>query len=345
VIQPPLRGRPTDRILYKDFDERDAQTTIYNSRNLMQRKIDRIDNKVRSLWHVVSKSERQHTFACIETLRHAEWARDLVQRTEQALLLEDWLKRNADSAYQEDWLLKWQELEALRSFFFEIRYGFELHSLGLSPTYEKQTVGKSKVDFTLELPGKTFLIELVSSLQTDEMTDATEHLDRGVKFASIDPARELIKLQGKILAKVAKEDKKSADSVPHKFPPPEENPYVYNVLVADTRGYCGGTRLNFHERLQLVLGPAECRRRGIDPSVILDYDGKPIAGLFDTTKPGPEAEIFRQRIHLLCLVNEEAFGEGLLIKQTIVYRNPLLDSSRVAFEEFSLAGSREPDET
>lgn len=65
-----------------------------------------------------------------------------------------------------------------------------------------------------------------------------------------------------------------------------------------------------------------------------------MVGLFDRDKPGREAELFRERIHLLGLVSEEKFGEGLVCNQTRLYQNPFLQDSNTASVGFPCAGHR-----
>jgi hypothetical protein len=243
----------------------------------------------------------------------------------------DWFDNNRASINQPEWLQKWAEFEDLRTLFFEVRYAFNIHTLGLVPKYEYVTVDRSSVDFELSVDGCQFLIELVSTLQSEAMSNSTEHISEISKIVSTNPAEELRKVQGKIVRKVAKLNEKTGQYQPHKFPAPQTGGNCFNVLVADTRGFNGGDHLEQHERVQLVLGSEEFLQRGGD-----GLDNYWLAGLFDSTKEGEEAHLFRERIHILALVSEKTFGAGEVIRQTRFYENPFLSDGAEALDKFPL---------
>jgi hypothetical protein len=193
------------------------------------------------------------------------------------------------------------------------------------------------VKFVLEA---TLLIELLASVQTQSMTDATEHLSEISKVVRTDPAEELRKVQSKIVRKVAQKDEKTGAYLPHKFRQPEAGQSIFNVVIADTRGFSGGGHLEPYERIQLVWGAEHYIKRGGDEINMYWVGKNPLAGLFDMAKRGEEARLFRERIHLLGLVSEEKFGEDMVLQQTRIYKNPYLPGSEQASAKFTLAGAR-----
>jgi hypothetical protein len=250
----------------------------------------------------------------------------------------DWFTENRDKVNNPEWLAKWSEFEELRPSFFELRCALDVHGQRLTPNYEYPTLGGSSVDFEINANGCQFLIEIVATNQTDSMTERTQRISEYAKMVATDPVQELRKVQGKIVRKVAKKVGKTEIYKPHKFPKPEEGGSIVNVLIADTRGFTGGDHLEQYERIQLVWGSLEYAQSG---GSALNHYG--LSGLFDPSKEGEEARLFRERIHLLGLVSEETFGPGEVIRQTRFYENPFLADREEPLSKFPLRSSAEPD--
>lgn len=291
-------------------------------------------------WYQFAPNELEHSFRCIAELKKLVWASDLVAKAEPAIQIMEWLHDNQERQNQADWLQQWEKMESLRTTLFEVRYGYDLSTRGIVPVYEQRTLNKSSVDFALELNSSNFLIELVSTLQTDAMTDDTEHLSNITKLVKADNARELQKVQSKIVRKVASKKKDSGEYEPHKFPLPVKGVPVYNVILADTRGFLGGEEPNAHQLCQLLWGTSHYLKTGGIDFEVCAIDGLEMAGLFDQAKPGTEAQIFRERIHILALVNEREFGEGCVIKQTRLFPNHFIAESAAALSAFPLGRSQ-----
>ncbi len=300
-------------------------------------KLKSILNKRKSHWYQYKDGELEHTFNCIEALRNSDWARDLVAKTEASIELMQWFDDNRNHVDTPDWLLNWDKFEELRTSFFEVRYGVDVHIAGYSPTYESNTlVGASSVDFMIAVNGFQFLIELVSTRQSESMSEQTEYVTEIAKMVATNAAEELRKIQGKIVRKVAKKIGEDAYQ-PHKFPEAAADSNHFNIIVADTRGFAGGDHLSCAERFQLVWGSQELMKQGGS-----DWDNYGLFGLFDQNKPGAEAKLFRERIHLLGLVSEEYFGAGEVMKQIRFYGNRFLRTSTEAFAQFPLKNKGQP---
>ena len=283
-------------------------------------------------WYQFAEGELDHVCRCMDELRPVSWAADLVDRAEVAIKLVEWLADNEDILETPEWLENWVKLEDLRTTLFEVRYAFDLHNRGITPTYEKETLGNSSVDFEICVHGATFLIELLSTTQTQAMTNQTEHLTETLRVLRANDSEELRKVQGKIVRKVARKDNAAQEHVPHKFLAPEPGATIYNVIIADTRGFAGGAHLEPFDRGQLVFGTLYYLQNGGVKQRAHRIGNQPLAGLFDAAKSGTEALLFRQRIHLLGLVSEEKFGPDQVLQQTRLYQNPFLPDSKMAAE-------------
>jgi len=141
-----------------------------------------------------------------------------------------------------------------------------------------------------------------------------------------------LKVQSKIVRKVA--IKRAGIYTPHKFPAPVPGVPTYNVVLAETRGFEGGEKPNAEEVCQLVWGAQHYISQG--GQFPYDIDGILLAGLFDKAKSGTEAQLFRERIHILALVNEREFGEDCVIQQTFLFPNVFLQGSTAALTGFPL---------
>lgn len=298
----------------------------------MSKDFEKLKQRYEGNWFDFTDEESAHSHAAIEKLRDVQWAQKLVQKVASAPQIFQWLRNNLDKKSEPEWLEKWASYDDFRSDFFEVRFAEEIHQRGIEAQYEYQTIGKSSVDFEIKSNEKSFRIELLCTLQTEHMTKATEVNEDSVRGVTADSAEELRKVQGKIVRKVAKEV--GENHIPHKFPEPEED--CYNVIIADTRGFEGGNQLWASDRVQLLWGAKELLRRGGREEFMYWVKGSPMSGLFDKDKPGPEAKLFRERIHLLGLVSEETFGPGELVKQLRFYPNPYLEDSQLALESFPL---------
>ena len=110
------------------------------------------------------------------------------------------------------------------------------------------------------------------------------------------------------------------------------------MVLADTRGLTAGDHLETFEEIQMVWGCKHYLKLGGQEINGYYIDGQPLAGLFDEEKEGVEAQLFRERIHLLGIVSEKTFGEDQVIQQTHLYRNHFLPDSKLASTAFPLAG-------
>ena len=293
-----------------------------------------VDDRLKQHYHP-SRDELDWSVHTIKELSSLPWASKLTKELSSFVNHIAWIDSYNLSYESPQWLDVWNEIDQYRTRLFEARFAYDLHLLGIEPVYEKKLLGKSSVDFFVD-KSKPFAIELVSANQSDQLTKDTElfFTQTGKKgaVASWSPDTEFLMIQNKIVGKVAKR-LSDGSYIPNKFPSLSDFD-GFNVILADTRAFSAGmSQLSESDKLQLAYG-----KEGL-----LDYpeaypnffNGKHIAGLFDTDKPGTEAQLFRERIHILCLVSESEYGENKLLSQIQLYPNRLLENSNEAAECFS----------
>jgi len=132
--------------------------------------------KLKAHWQSFAPGELEHSIRCINELKNVPWAVGLAAKAFPVIALNDWRLANYDAQDQPAGLENWEKIEKLRATLFEVRYAYDLFKRGLQPECEKKTVGNSDVDFGITFGASTYLVELVSTQQTDSMTENTEHV-------------------------------------------------------------------------------------------------------------------------------------------------------------------------
>jgi hypothetical protein len=120
--------------------------------------------------------ELEYTSTCIERLGSVLWAKELVSKIKETPELIKWVVDNNHQFTTLEWLDNWDRVDELRSLFFEIRYAHELMERNFPTSYERKVYKKGSVDFCVEISNKTFLIELVSTNQSESVTKETHFL-------------------------------------------------------------------------------------------------------------------------------------------------------------------------
>lgn len=288
--------------------------------------------KHRTNWHYPGVAECDYTAHCIGELTGVGWAQNLVKKTKSLPELLQYFKDNADRIGQPDWIKKSLALGDLSPLLFEVRFAYDLQRLGIECEYEAETLGKSSVDFQFEATDK-FLVELAYAQQSEQATKDTEFLPPGIRSVLFMDDRELHRIVsigvGKVATKIDGEDRYE----PCKFPLPSTGSSNSHVVIINSGAYCAGTALSSAERYQVVYGgEAFARIAQHDYELRHGPDGNLLAGLFDINKPGEEARLFRERIHVVGLINEDHFGEGEVLRQIHFYRNPFLERNQEALK-------------
>lgn len=228
--------------------------------------------------------------------------------------------------------------------FFEARFAYELHLVGISATYEHRAgVGDSTVDFLLHTT-PPWLVELVSLRATKASQRAIrrrgEIYEQSLTTDASDPAQseeaEMITAEQKITEKVF------ANGRPVKFPRPTD---ALHLILTDVRGYLDGSGGDYADWRHIAYGPAGIPdgpdkdfyiRRWTSPS----GRREPIKGLFDPTNPLAGSGFFQERIHFLGFVQEHAFTDGEIKANGYYLSNPHLlpeaHDTEKAYESFPL---------
>jgi len=287
-------------------------------------------------WDGLSRAEVEATETAVSVLCDHSWAQTLVAHARSRHSLPAQLRKRRGSTPEN------------ASDLFELRFAAELARAGRSADYEFAAgVGNSTVDF--RVPGEPeWLIELVSLGTTQAVKASTVEHDSGggvvtyshlLSSDSPDPENteeyEMITAIRKILEKAA------SDRKPTKFPVPCGS---YHVVLADARGYLGGSGGDHIDYIQMAAGAGALH--GDDRMLAKPVPGtrQLIRGLFEPRNPIPGARYFRERIHFVGFVAEQRFEAGEIPRELLLVNNMNLfsdrDQLRRAVEAFPLPGGR-----
>lgn len=205
---------------------------------------------------------------------------------------------------------------------FELRFGYELHRVGVHPRYEVPGEGGSTLDFGFEKGGGQFLVEMMRLEETaaalaattkEELENGTVMVKRQLTTTAEDPRQseegETLKTVQRICQKFENGGK------PHKFPKPGTSTHV---LLVDMRTFLNGG--DKWDRLNVALGsdhvPHEFFRRY--------YEGKRITGVFNSKTNLKGAAEARERLHFIGFVDEKAYETGAFGPAIQFFANPNL---------------------
>ena len=192
--------------------------------------------------------------------------------------------------------------------FFELRFGYSLHQLGISPRYEVEGEGESTIDFGFEANGREWLVELMRLEETEAVHRATQietddqEITWSWRILSTTAADARHSEEGETLKAVERICQKCDRSGhAHKFPIPNKK---LHVLLVDFRTFLFGG--DIHDRIHVALGgayvnDANCRRY---------WNDQLITGVFDPHTKVRGAIETRQRVHLLGFVSEKSYKSG-----------------------------------
>jgi len=232
---------------------------------------------------------------------------------------------------------KTSKLFSIKSALFELRFAGFIHSLHMTAEYEHKTgLGGSSVDFKIEKDKKTWLIELTSLNESNEVKKNTKV--KGNQFYYLSLSRnnknppevvDLIKVQNAIINKTIDKANK-----PIKFNKPKRN--VYNLILVDIRAFNAGSAdcfdyFNIVNGSELLLNP----KYEFNVRYWIDEKGQSslIKGLFDKAYPNKNAKNVRNRIHAIGFVLEKDFSNNEMNKKIIFFPNPKFFKSMEAFKK------------
>jgi hypothetical protein len=271
----------------------------------------------------VSLEEVEYTLACADAMANVPHAKPLLQdRTMRQILTRMRQGMMDRRAYAANPLVQGET-----PFLFEIRFAHELMRRGIDFEYEFETgVGKSSVDFKIDIFSQTFLVELVKFHVSEAISGATSTDEEGISSVFLSSKAsgkateeyEMLNVQDKLLKKCYDRKRK----LPIKFAAP--TPRIYHVLMVDARGYLGLGSGDLYDWRQIANGPRNLHGEMIhfDPNT-----STPIRGVFEPEYPYNQeaAKLFRERIHLIGFVIEKDFRcEGEIQRVAQYTSNPLL---------------------
>ena len=206
--------------------------------------------------------------------------------------------------------------------FFELRFGYALHQIGISLAYEVPGEGRSTLDFGFTVSEQHWLVELMRLEETEAVQRATyTHVDEsGTRWSSRmlstdardrreSPAGETLKAVERICQKCEHHGK------PHKFALPSD---AYHVILIDFRTFIHGG--DVHDRIHVGLGGEYVR----EPFDRLCWDGKLFSGVFSPRTVVGGATVARERVHFLGFVCEKSYESGSFATTTQFIANPNL---------------------
>ena len=209
--------------------------------------------------------------------------------------------------------------------FFELRFGYALHQVGIIPRYEVDGEAQSTLDFGLASSGKDWLVELMRLEETEAVRratylkvdeDGTEWSSRTLSTNAKAPTEseegETLKAVQRICQKCERDGRAHKFSVPHS---------TYHVILVDFRTFLHGG--DVYDRIHVGLGgaavrEAACRRY---------WNGNLISGVFSPHTNVRGAAEVRNRVHFLGFVCEKSYEPCAFGRATQFIFNPNLFSS------------------
>lgn len=260
-------------------------------------------NETRNFFDYLSDVEAEFMRSVIQDLRQDEWAQDLLT----------YVERNGGLT------------RTNKSQFFELRFGYSLREIGITPQYEVPGINQSTVDFGFVSAGQRWLVELMRLEETDAAQGATgteidgdgiPWVHRALTTNADDPRRSE---EGETLKAIERICQKCEhDGRPHKFPKPDD---AFHMILVDMRTFLnGGDR---HDYVHIGLGG-----ESISEEPFRRYwKGKLIAGVFSNQNQLRGAEAARDRVHLIGFVNEREYRAGEFGNSIRFVHNPKLLTS------------------
>lgn len=249
----------------------------------------------------------------IEKLGESKWSQPLIKKLNDPLTMKE-----------------------RRSFLFELIFGYRLHEAGISPTYETPGEGSSRIDFSFQSGNYEWLTELMRLDETDASRSATQKSGditcRILCTPDAQSSPEEIKqsLEGEMLKAIERIiDKTTKGDKTHKFPPPERK---IHAIVADISNFSDGG--DIHDKRQIAFAP-----EAVSSDYRLQFQGRPIYGVFDNRNTRKNSHFIRERVHFL--IFDSKYKSNKETKETIhIAANPHLFKSKeeveAAFESFPL---------
>lgn len=271
-------------------------------------------------WFTDYLSEKEVSFSleAAKKLQACPWAKTLLKEQKITRAIKKLEQHKHGKEFNQD------ERGEIKSTLFEIRFAYNIFTLGLTAEYEHRNgVGKSSTDFKVIKDGNTWLIELTSCRESNEVKNNTIVTDDWACYNSISsPSKnsseitDIIKIQQAILNKVV-----NKNDNPTKFPEVQEN--FFHVILVDMRSFNAG-HSDRYDYFNIAYGSetlssicdnnANCREW-------IDQNGKqnPIKGLFDDAHPDPRSRYLHERVHILGFISEEKYIENELLKPDTIY--------------------------
>lgn len=255
-----------------------------------------------------------------ECIEKSKWGKKLIQDRKISRAL----KIRPDPSREYD------ELNQIKSAFFEVRFAYSLLLMKFPVEYEaKLGIGNSSVDFKVKDGNNTWLIELTSLRESDAVKNATFTCkDDIIQYSSVDEGkcnsanvRDLIRLQEAIYGKVTKKNNNKIESL--KFPAVTKN--TYHAVIVDARSFNAGM-FDCGDFLIAVYGSHQLEHieDGVFCRFFIDKEGNSshIQGVFEDNNNKIESKIVCEKIHFICFTVEHEYKENELIEKMLVFANP-----------------------
>lgn len=266
----------------------------------------------------LSAADVQFANEIISELRPFQWARPLIEQIPDVFRLENEYKARI----------------------FELNFAYGLHRCGISPTYEADGDGNSKIDFSFKSKNIEWFVELMrlnetaaSKLATDGGENivtrmlSTPHTNSNCDEIKQSIEGEMIKVIERILSKCIK------NGNPHKFTIPTNK---INAIFVDITNYCDGG--DNYDKIQIAFGPDS-----IPPEYRMSFGGRPILGAFNARNATRNSHVFRERVHFIIFGSKYKFNPNAPVMLDFAASPHLFQSKeevRVAFESFPLSPKR-----
>ena len=262
-------------------------------------------NAVENFWDSLSKDEAEFVQSIMDELRDRPWAAPLLAS----------IRDNGGIS------------QANKDRMFEVRFGYALDRVGISPQYEIPGEGQSTIDFGFTSDGQRWRVELVRLGETQAVKQATgSRVDAdGVKWSrrilrsdADDPKQSLGGETLKAIERICQKCESKGQS--HKFPALDG---ANHAILVDFRTFSNGG--DIHDRIHVALGAA-----AVAPQYRVFWQGRPITGVFSDTTSLRGAAQARERVHFLGFVHERTFRPGEFPTVTQFIANPRLFADAAA---------------
>lgn len=215
--------------------------------------------------------------------------------------------------------------------FFELRFGYALHSAGIIPLYEVSGEAESTLDFGFTSCGQSWAVEVMRLTETQAAKKATTtRVDRdGIQWTSrhlsSDARDKRQSIEGETIKAVERICQKcEMNGRPHKFSVPAN---AWHTILVDFRTFLKGG--DEFDRIHVGLGGEYVP----DARLRMYWEGRLISGVFGKRTQLRGAVETRERVHFIGFVCERAYKAGEFAGVTQFIANPHLFKGSAAVHD------------